>query len=131
MRERIEESKNVQTTTARTYCKRSRPLPLPYYHLNSVGLPGTGSLPRTIAPPDHPCQKGNSNMASSADLAINGVVGSGDGAGYNFQCRGVLLIWLTERQGPTVLAAGSGIVVWIFVLSSVISFCLRGGRVTR
>ena len=31
-RERIEESKNVQTTPSRTYCKRSRPLP--YYHPN-------------------------------------------------------------------------------------------------
>ena len=29
-RERIDESKNVQTTPIRTYCKRSRPLP--YYH---------------------------------------------------------------------------------------------------
>ena len=31
-RERIEESKNVQTTTTRTYCKSSRPLP--YSHPN-------------------------------------------------------------------------------------------------
>ena len=31
-RERIEESKNVQTTPTRTYCKRNRPLP--YYHPN-------------------------------------------------------------------------------------------------
>ena len=30
--ERIEESKNVQTTHTRTYCKRNRPLP--YYHPN-------------------------------------------------------------------------------------------------
>ena len=30
--ERIEESKNVQTTPTRTYCKRNRPLP--YYHPN-------------------------------------------------------------------------------------------------
>ena len=29
-REKIEESKNVQTTPTRTYCKRNRPLP--YYH---------------------------------------------------------------------------------------------------
>ena len=29
-RERIDESKNVQTTLTRTYCKRSKPLP--YYH---------------------------------------------------------------------------------------------------
>ena len=31
-RERIDESKNVQTTPTRTYCKRSRPLP--YYYSN-------------------------------------------------------------------------------------------------
>ena len=31
-RERIEESKNVQTFPTRTYCKRNRPLP--YYHPN-------------------------------------------------------------------------------------------------
>ena len=50
-RERIEESINVQTTPTRTYCKRSRPLP---YCFQIVGRPGTGSLPSTIAPPDHP-----------------------------------------------------------------------------
>ena len=49
--ERIEESKNVQTTPTRTYCKRNRPLP---YFYQIVGRPGTGSLPSTIAPPDHP-----------------------------------------------------------------------------
>ena len=26
----------------------------------------------------------------------------------NFQCRGVLLIWITVRQGPSVLAVGAG-----------------------
>ena len=31
-RERIDESKNVQTTPTRTYCKHNRPLP--YYHPN-------------------------------------------------------------------------------------------------
>ena len=50
--ERIVESKNVQTTPTRTYCKRNRPLP--YCQIKIVGRPGTGSLPRTIAPPDHP-----------------------------------------------------------------------------
>ena len=74
--ERIDESKNVQTIP--TYCKHNRPLP--YYHPNCrtprhwkftqyhrttrpppcptvnqiVGRPSTGSLPSTIAPPDHP-----------------------------------------------------------------------------
>ena len=50
-RERIEESKNVKTTPTRTYCKSSRPLP---YSNPNCRTPGTGSLPRTIAPPDHP-----------------------------------------------------------------------------
>ena len=44
-----------------------------------VGRPGTGSLPSTIAPPDHPCGGGG------------GIVGWCDGAGWvNFQSRGVL-----------------------------------------
>ena len=51
--ERIDESKNVQTTPTRTYCKCNRPLP---YCIKIVGRPGTGSLPSTIAPPDHPVQ---------------------------------------------------------------------------
>ena len=49
--ERIDESKNVQTTPTRTTCKCSRPLP---YCNPIVERPGTGSLPSTIAPPDHP-----------------------------------------------------------------------------
>ena len=38
----------------RTYCKRSRPLP---YCNPIVGRPGAGSLPSTIAPPDHPNER--------------------------------------------------------------------------
>ena len=34
----------------------------------------------------------------------------------NFQCRGVLLIWITVGQGPTVLAVGAGGVVGHFFL---------------
>ena len=49
----IEENKNVQTAPTRTYCKRSRPCPTV---IKIVGRPGTGSLSRTIAPPDHPRQ---------------------------------------------------------------------------
>ena len=36
-REKIEECKNVQTTSSRSYCKRNRPLP--YYHPNCRNLP--------------------------------------------------------------------------------------------
>ena len=57
-REWIDENKNVQTNTTRTYCKRSRSLgavgPCPTV-IQIVGRPGTGGLPSTIAPPDHPC----------------------------------------------------------------------------
>ena len=86
--ERIDESKNVQTTPTRTFCKCSRPLP--YCHPNCrtprhwkftphhpttpcptviqiVGRPSTESLPSTIAPPHHPL--------------LAGVVGWCDGAG--------------------------------------------------
>ena len=54
----------------------------------------------------------------------------------NFQCRGVLLIWITVGQGPTALAVGAGGAVWTFLLSSIISlfflplsgqkYCLKG-----
>ena len=123
-RKSIEESKNVQTTPTRTYCKRNRPLPYynpncrtprhwqftqhlcttrpppisgrlplrgrkkrksiderkkcsnnPHPHLQQaqyalalllsklVGRPGTGSLPSTIAPPDHPKDNKRAMMA--------------------------------------------------------------------
>ena len=32
----------------------------------------------------------------------------------NFQCRGVLLIWIIVGQGPIVLAIGAGGFVWTF-----------------
>ena len=51
---RIDESKNVLKKPTRTYCKCSRPLP--YCNPNCRTPRGTGSLPRTIAPPDHPLQ---------------------------------------------------------------------------
>ena len=41
----------------------------------------------------------------------------------NFQCRGVLLIWITVGQGPTALAVGAcGVVVDIFTLVYHFSF---------
>ena len=39
----------------------------------------------------------------------------------NFQCRGVLLIWIIVGQGPAVLAVGAGGVVWTFLSSSIFS----------
>ena len=50
-REREKKRQMSKTTPTRTYCKRNRPLP---YYIHIVGRPDTGSLPRTIAPPDHP-----------------------------------------------------------------------------
>ena len=40
----------------------------------------------------------------------------------NFQCPGILLIWIRVEQGPTALAVDAGGVVWTFCfLSSIIS----------
>ena len=52
-----------------------------------VGRPGTGSLPRTIAPPDHPLVRR---------------------CWINFLCRGVLPVWIRVGQGPIVRAIGAG-----------------------
>ena len=51
-----------------------------------VGRPGTGSLPRTIA--------GGGRVVRWSWV--------------NFQCRGVLLVWIRVGQGPTALAVGAG-----------------------
>ena len=51
----------------------------------------------------------------------------------NFQCRGVLLIWIRVGQGPAALAVGAGGVVWTFFFSSIIShffsLCLGDGPI--
>ena len=52
----------------------------------------------------------------------------------NFQCRGVLLIWIMVGQGPTVLAVGAGgDCLDIFSLASLwetaryrLKYCLKG-----
>ena len=41
----------------------------------------------------------------------------------NFQCRGVLQIWIIVGQGPTALAEGA-VGVWTFFLPSIISLSL-------
>ena len=51
-RERIEESKNVQTTPTRTYCKRNRPLP--YYHPNCRTPRHRTFIQDPSITPDHP-----------------------------------------------------------------------------
>ena len=40
----------------------------------------------------------------------------------NFQCQGVLLVWMIVEQGPIALAVGAGGVVWTFFVSSIFSF---------
>ena len=49
--ERIDESKNVQTTPPAPTASAIGPCPT---LIKIVGRPGTGSLPSIIAPPDHP-----------------------------------------------------------------------------
>ena len=49
--ETIDESKNVQTTPPAPTASTIGPCPT---EIKIVGRPGTGSLPSTIAPPDHP-----------------------------------------------------------------------------
>ena len=53
-RERTDESKNVQTTPPAPTASAIGPCPTV---IKIVGRPGTGSLPSTIAPPDHPLSK--------------------------------------------------------------------------
>ena len=51
--------------------------------------------------------------------------------GVNFQCRGVLLIWIIVGQRPTMLAVGAGGGVWTFfslVYSSLFFLPLFGRR---
>ena len=64
-RERIDESKNVQTTPIRTYCKRNRPLP---YCNQNCRTPRTGSLPSAIAPPEHPVILVNPKNSMISDM---------------------------------------------------------------
>ena len=47
----------------------------------------------------------------------------------NFQCRGILQIWIRVGQGRTALAVGAGGVVWTLFLSffSSLSFFLSLG----
>ena len=39
----------------------------------------------------------------------------------NFQCWGVLLVWIIVGRGPIALAVGTGGGVWTFFLSSIFS----------
>ena len=108
-KKRIDESKNVQTTPIRTYCKCSRPLP--YCNPNS----------RT---PQH-WKFTQHHRTTRPPLQCLGVLlvfffffffffGGGGGGRVvrwcwvNFDCRGVLLIWIIVGQGHNALAVGAG-----------------------
>ena len=78
-----------------------------------VGRPGTGSLPRTIAPSDHP--RKTLEMYLQAFIMFCFFFSMYKGGGrverrcwVNFQCRGVLLGWTIVGQGPIALAVGAG-----------------------
>ena len=64
-RETIDECKNVQTTPTRTYSSTVGPCPT---EIQIVGRPGTGSLPSTIAPPDHPCKSMEGSVISNGNI---------------------------------------------------------------
>ena len=46
----------------------------------------------------------NNYFYSAGNFTRQGVVGWSEGAGVNFQCRGVLLVWMMVGQGPIALA---------------------------
>ena len=92
-RERIDKSKNVQTTPTRTFCKRSRPLP---YCIQIVGRPGTGSLPSTIASGEF-TQHHRTRGWSCGAMVLG-----------KLPVPGRPTIWITVGQGPTALAVGAG-----------------------
>ena len=73
--ERIDESKNVQTTTTRTYCKCSRPLP---YCNPNCRTPQHWKFPSTIAPPDHPlCNIEKPGQKNRLGMVSNRLLGAG------------------------------------------------------
>ena len=49
-------------------------------------------------------------MKVSHSVVAVGIVGGGGGSWcwVNFQCRGVLLLWIIVGQGPIALAVGAG-----------------------
>ena len=112
-----------------------------------VGRPGTGSLPSTIAPPDHPRwdeDQGTYHWCVHAMLGLQHdftklytVLPKSKGGGrvvrwcwVSFQCQGVLLIWSRVGQGPTALAVGAGwgcLDIFFSRLSFLFSFSLSLG----
>ena len=133
--ERIDESKNVQTTPTRTYCKRNRPLP--YFNQN-CRTPRHWKFTqhhRTIRPP-HPkrgtkrreridestyckrsrplpyctpnCRTPQHWKFTQHHRTTKPPPGRMERWYWvNFQCWGVLLIWIRVRLGSTALAVGA------------------------
>ena len=82
--------------------------------------------PRVLSP-FFPYVRNKKNLVSLASETV-GYTAFSLSCWVNFQCRGVLLIWIIVGQGPAVLAVGADGVVWTFFLSSIIlssfSLCL-------
>ena len=89
--------------------------------IQSVGRSGTGSLPRTIAPPNHPV-----DVEGGGWVVLN-----------RLPVPRRPIIWMIVGQGPIALAVGAGGVVWTFLLCFILSriFSLSlgtgGARVER
>ena len=89
--ERIDESKNVQTTPTRTYCKRNRPLPYCYQNCRTPRHWKFTQHHRTTRPPPP--------VGGCLDICFS-VLGKLPVTGRT--------IWITVGPGPTALTVGAG-----------------------
>ena len=107
--ERIDESKNVQTTPTRTYCKRNRPLPSCYQNYRTPRHWKFTQHHRTIRPPPARyklkyCLKGplSPKQPTNQPTSCLSTAGSGRVVRWcwvNFQCRDVLKFGLQYDKG--------------------------------
>ena len=97
MRERIDESKNVQTTPTRTYCKYNRPLPYFYPNCRTPRHWKFTQYLRTTRPPP---QRGINLQKNVGGVTVVYLCTSSGHALYFYQ--------ITVGQGPTALAVGAG-----------------------
>ena len=142
----IDESKNVQTTPTRTYCKHNRPLPYCHPNCRTPRHWKFTQYHRTTRPPEGGAMvlgklpvPGRPTIWITVGQGPTALARSGWGLlryFYSHLSRGwsggamVLgklpvpgrpTIWISVGQGPTALAVGAGGVVWTFLLSSILS----------